>query len=71
MGTNVPDPPLAAHPDANPPVRVLNPVTGEERRLGTLEKYERDFAVSPDGQTILYGRIVSNKADLMLIQNFR
>jgi len=60
------------------PVRLLNPVTGEDRQVATLEipfpapglkiGY---FAVSPDGQTILYSRLVSNGADLMLIENFR
>ena len=29
------------------------------------------FAVSPDGQTILYSRLVSHGADLMLIENFK
>jgi len=61
----------AVHPDPDPLVHVLNPVTGEDRQLGRLEKYTRDLAVSPDGQTILYSRRVSNKADLMSIQNFR
>ncbi len=29
------------------------------------------FAVSPDGRTILYGRLVRDDADLMMIENFR
>ena len=45
--------------DPNPPVHVRNPVTGEDRTLGRLEKFEHDslpsgFAVSPDGQSVLY-----------------
>ena len=60
------------------PVRVLNPVTGEDRQVAALEMSFPlrvpdigSFAVSPDGQTILYSRLVSNGADLMLIENFR
>jgi len=60
------------------PVRVRNPVTGEDRQFATLEMLFPAsglpvgcFAVSPDGQTILYSRLVSNGADLMLIENFR
>jgi Tol biopolymer transport system component/DNA-binding winged helix-turn-helix (wHTH) protein len=60
------------------PVRVLSPATGEDRQFATLEILFPasalrigSFAVSPDGQTILYSRLVSNGADLMLIENFR
>jgi Tol biopolymer transport system component/DNA-binding winged helix-turn-helix (wHTH) protein len=59
-------------------VHVLNPVTGEDRQVATLEiplpapgRNIGYFAVSPDGRTILYSRLVSNGADLMLIENFR
>ncbi len=61
----------ALHLDPNPQVHLLNLATGEDRRLGSLEGFTRDLAVSPDGQTILYSRLVSSRADLMLIQNFR
>ena len=60
------------------PVRVLNPVTGEDRQVAALDMLfpasgpgVGSFAVSPDGQTILYSRLVSSGADLMLIENFR
>ena len=60
------------------PVRVLNPVTGDDRQVATLDVQFLApglnvgyFAVSPDGQTIFYSRLVSNGADLMLIENFR
>ena len=59
------------------PVRVLNPVTGDDRQVATLVPFLAPglnvgyFAVSLDGQTILYSRLVSNGADLMLIENFR
>ncbi len=62
------------HPDPNPEVHVLNPVTLEDHRYGRLEKFQEFMgspAVSPDGQMILYTRLVSRGADLMLIQNFR
>jgi len=29
------------------------------------------IAVSPDGQTVLYPRVVSEGSDIMLIENFR
>ena len=61
--------------DPNPLVHVRNPVTGEDRTLGKLEKFEGDgqsgFAVSPDGQSVLYGRLVRDESDLMLIEGFR
>jgi Tol biopolymer transport system component len=60
------------------PVRVLNAVTGEDRQVAALDMLfpasglgVSSFAVSPDGQTILYSRLVSSGADLMLIENFR
>jgi hypothetical protein len=63
-----------AHPDPNPQLRILNSVTLQDQPHGRLEKFENangGLAVSPDGQTILYSRLVSRGADLMLIQNFR
>ena len=59
------------------PVRVLNPVTGDDRPFATLKmlfpvpRFRAGFAVSPDGQTILYSGLVSQGADLMLIENFK
>ena len=61
-----------AGPDSE--LHVMNPVTLKDRRQGTLEKFENGnggLAVSPDGQTILYTRLVNRGADLMWIQNFR
>ena len=63
-----------ARPGPDLELRVLNPVTRKDRRQGTLEKFENGnggLAVSPDGQTILYTRLVNSGADLMWIQNFR
>jgi hypothetical protein len=48
--------------------------TGQDRRLGTLEKLTQPplgLTVSPDGRTIVYPRLTSENADLMLIENFR
>jgi hypothetical protein len=55
------------------PLHLLDPDTGTDRLVGTLEKYFRGFpilAVSRDGGTILYGR-GTDASDLMLIENFR
>ncbi len=63
-----------AHPGPDSELHVVNPVTLKDRRQGTLEKFENGnggLAVSPDGQTILYTRLVKRWADLMWIQNFR
>jgi hypothetical protein len=62
------------HPGSNREVHVLNPVTHGDHRHGMLERFEEltgGFAVSPDGRTILYTRLASRGADLMLIHNFR
>jgi hypothetical protein len=61
-------------PSADPSVHVLDPETGRDRRLGTLEHLEYrplGLSVSPDGRTILYPRRTSETSDLMLIENFR
>ena len=63
-------------PDPDPPVRVLDPATGKDRDVGRLEKFQYEslpsgFAVSPDGRTILYGRLIRNESDLMMIENVR
>jgi Tol biopolymer transport system component len=57
-------------------VHGMNWATGDDRLLGTLEKYDRggipsSFSVSPDGSTVLYQRTVRFDMDLMLIENFR
>jgi len=62
--------------DTDPLVQVMNPIAGTPREVGRLEKFQYDslpsgFAVSPDGRTILYSRLVKDEADLMLIENFK
>ncbi len=62
-----------AGPD--PPVNLLDPVSGRSHRLMTLDKIEyrmppAGLAVSPDGNTVLYVRLGSTSDDLMLIENF-
>jgi hypothetical protein len=58
----------------NPPVHVLNLETGRDTQLGTLDGI-RDRAiglsVSPDGKSIVYPKVTTQGADLMLIENFR
>jgi Tol biopolymer transport system component/DNA-binding winged helix-turn-helix (wHTH) protein len=63
-------------PDSNPVVRLRDLTSGKEREIGRLPNFQYNslpsgFAVSPDGQTILYGRLVRDEADLMMIENFR
>ncbi len=60
----------------NPIVLLRDPVTGKDSKIGRLENYRYDrlpsgFAVSPNGRTILYTRLVSRAADLMMIENFK
>jgi Tol biopolymer transport system component len=46
--------------------------TGRDETLGTLKEWSGyPIAVSPDGQTVIYPKVVSRGADLMLIENFR
>jgi Tol biopolymer transport system component len=72
----VPCSPNPQVPNRDPSVHVLDPVTGTDHEIGRLERFQYDslptgFAVSPDGRTILYGRLVKDEADLMIIENFR
>jgi Tol biopolymer transport system component/DNA-binding winged helix-turn-helix (wHTH) protein len=59
----------------DPPVHLLERITGHKRLLGTLEKFSSDatagLSVSPDGKAFLFARPVRTGADLMLIENFR
>ncbi len=60
-------------PTSDPPLRILDLETGRDRRLGTLESVTArplGLSVSPDGGTIVYPRLTSLGADLMLIENF-
>jgi Tol biopolymer transport system component/DNA-binding winged helix-turn-helix (wHTH) protein len=67
-----PDP----YADPDPPVRMLDAGTGATREAVRLERFDfqtlpSGFAVSPDGQTFLYSRLVRDEADLMLIEHFK
>jgi Tol biopolymer transport system component len=58
----------------NPSVHVLNLETGRDTRLGTLDGITGrpvGLSVSLDGKTIVYPKVTSQNADLMLIENFR
>ena len=65
---------VSCDPSPDPPLHVLDPKTGRDERLGTLDGM-RDrplgLSVSADGRTIVYARAVLSRADLMLIENFR
>jgi Tol biopolymer transport system component len=57
-------------------LHLLDLDSGEDRLLGRLEQFDQSvgslgLAISPDGLSILYPRIVSDSEDLMLIENVR
>ncbi len=57
----------------DPPLHLLNPATGTDRLVGKLERHAwvPSLAVSPDGSTIFYSRLVNDSSDLMLIENVK
>jgi len=59
----------------DPGLHRLDPASGRDEFLGVLEKPElpadTTIAVSPDGRTILYPKVVREGSDLRLIENFR
>jgi len=57
-------------------VRLIDSVSGRDRLIATLPdiEYSQVFwgpQVSPDGKTVVYGRVVADGQDLMMIENFR
>jgi serine/threonine protein kinase len=60
---------------SNADLHLINAATGQDRVLGTLEKFGTTgtfgLAVSPDGNVIVYERVLREGHDLMLIENFR
>jgi len=61
----------ACEPGSAPALRRRDLGRGQDRRLGTLDRYAGLLAASPDGETILYGQNTPPAADLMLIEGFR
>jgi len=53
------------------PLFLLDPATGRDRLLGTLEGRVENLTVSPDGKAFLYARYVGEGSDLVLIENLR
>jgi Tol biopolymer transport system component len=55
------------------PLYLLDPATGRDRLLGKLEQAlsGNGLTVSPNGKTILYGKVENKGRDLMMIENFR
>jgi serine/threonine protein kinase len=54
------------------PLYLLDPATGRDRLLGTVDNAWEGITVSADGKTILYAKIVGEGSDdLMMIENFR
>jgi Tol biopolymer transport system component/serine/threonine protein kinase len=65
---------VACDPSPNPALHVLDLQTGRDRRLGTLDgitERPMGLSVSSDGRTIVYPKVTTQNADLMLIENFR
>ena len=63
-------------PSSRPPLRVIDPVSGNDRLLGRLENFPPggthvNLAVSPDGTTVLFRGFVGRGGDVMLIEDFR
>ena len=61
---------------SNPPLHALDPVSGKDRVLGTLEHFPQgamhvNLAVTPDLKSIVFKGSVRAGGDLMLIENFR
>jgi len=56
-------------------LHLFDSSTGQDHLLGKLDRFTSRYtpaiSVSPDGATVLYHRVVSDGADLMLIENFR
>jgi dipeptidyl aminopeptidase/acylaminoacyl peptidase len=71
--------PRAGEASHDAPIRVFNVTTGEDRLFGTLNEVlwpaagrtDGCFAISPNGRTLLYHRLASREADLMLVEHFR
>ena len=57
--------------EMNPRLHRLDPKTGRDQVLGVADGLAFSLAVSPDGRTILFTKIVGFGNDLMMIDNFR
>ena len=67
---------VACDPTSRPPLRAINLVSREDRRLGRLEHFPPgaghvNLAVSPDGKTVLFRSLAGRAGDLMLIEHFK
>ena len=58
-------------PSSHRPLRYWDAATRQDRLVATLEAdWIGSLSVSPDGQSVVYGRGLST-SDLMMIDNFR
>jgi len=57
--------------DSKPRLHRLDPKTGQDRVLGVAGGLAFSMAVSPDGRTILFTKVIARGTDLMMIDNFR
>jgi Tol biopolymer transport system component len=65
---------VACDGGSDPPIYAVDVDTGKSRRLGTLESPRsrpNGLSVSRDGKTIVYSKITSQDADIMLLEHFR
>ena len=62
---------------ADPPLHVIDPATGRDRQIGILDQFEGGANATPLAfdfarrESILYLRHMDDRADLMLIENFK
>ena len=67
---------VACEPGSNPALHAIDLVTGHDRVLGRVEKFEPgashvNLALSPDEKTIVFKGTTRKEGDLWLIENFR
>jgi len=69
-------PPVPLAVDRSLDVRLIDPLTRRDRLIATLSNIQYADAfwgprLSPDGRTIVYAKLVSDGADLMMIENIK
>ncbi len=57
--------------DGNSTLKLFNATTGEVRKLTTLPKAPPDFAISPDGRTVVYSQLDDVRSNILLLEDFR
>jgi hypothetical protein len=52
-------------------LRLLQPESGRDSVVGTLEKFRFRMTAAADGRTFLYASMTRSGSDLMLVEGFR